>query len=127
MEDLLNAGHHVVELLFDGKVAVVDDDGVLSLHKWAVVPCTVDPVALLEVVHDIFEADGAAFTLELEETALSARLAQSHSGAVAGTTSIGTGGDPAAGAGRYYVVRDWGCASWQTAPAAEPARDLVLP
>ena len=34
---------------------------------------------------------------------------------------------PAAGGGMYYMVRELGCGSWQTALGAEPGRDADLP
>ena len=51
------------------------------------------------------------------------------SGTLDGATEMDISGDaPAAGAGLYYLVRyAHGCGSWQTAPGAEPDRDLVLP
>ncbi|MHC4429034.1 MAG: hypothetical protein ACYS0D_10615, partial [Planctomycetota bacterium] len=51
----------------------------------------------------------------------------SNSGMVPGAVSIGTGGDPAPDTGRYYAVRDWGCASWQTVFFGEPGRDVAFP
>jgi hypothetical protein len=45
-----------------------------------------------------------------------------------GATSLDISADsPAAGTGLYYIVRPELCGSWQTSPAAEPERDVMLP
>jgi hypothetical protein len=49
-------------------------------------------------------------------------------GLLIGTSTLDTSGDtPLVGEGAYFLVRKAICASWQTTPGAEPARDAALP
>ena len=64
----------MVELLLNGQVAVVDDNGIFGLGKRAVVARTVDAVAVFEVGNDIFEIDCSASSGEFCMPSLSPGL-----------------------------------------------------
>ena len=54
--------------------------------------------------------------------------APTGAGSLYGETSLDISSDsPSAGSGMYYMVRELGCGSWQTALGSETGRDAELP
>jgi hypothetical protein len=110
-----------------------DSDGICATHDCDDTTPSSGSIVFAETIH---ASDGGTLTWT---TAMDVRWCKGDLSGLSSHTTTGEGSlyaatsvdismdSPTPGHGFYYLVREQGCGSWQTALGAEPGRDAQLP